>query len=180
MIGLPGSTLEDEIECAKSICNYGATAARIYPTLVFRDTELYDMTERGEYIPLTLDEAIERSTDVLQVFENSGVECIRIGLCESENLHSDKTYYAGPNHPSLGELVYGEMYYRAICREIEKSDIHDVKQLRITVPKGDISMAIGQKKKNSLRIQKKYYINSIKFIEKDREKRYNIKLETNF
>lgn len=180
MIGLPGSTSEDEIECAKAICESGAVAARIYPTLVFRDTELYDMTLRGEYTPLTLDEAISRSADVLQIFELNGVECIRIGLCESENLHSDKTYYAGPNHPSLGELVYGEMYYRAICQEIEKQDLSHSKQLRITVPKGDISMAIGQKKKNSLRIQEKYYINYIKFIEKDREKRYNIKLETNF
>lgn len=180
MIGLPGSTSEDEIECAKAICESGAVAARIYPTLVFRDTELYDMTLRGEYTPLTLDLTISRSADVLQIFESNGVECIRIGLCESENLHSDKTYYAGPNHPSLGELVYGEMYYRAICHEIEKQDLSHSKQLRITVPKGDISMAIGQKKKNSLRIQEKYYINYIKFIEKGREKRYNIKLETNF
>ena len=180
MVGLPGSTPADEVECAKAICDAGAVAARIYPTIVFRDTELYDMTLRGEYIPLTLDDAISRSADVLSVFEARGIDCLRIGLCESENLHSDKTYYAGPSHPSLGELVYGEMYYRAISSEIEKQGISGTRQLRITVPKGDISMAIGQKKKNILRIQKKYNINNVKFIEKDREKRYNIKLETNF
>ncbi len=180
MIGLPGSTPDDEIECAKVICERGAVAARIYPTVVFKDTELYDMTVRGEYTPLTLDEAVSRSADVLHVFETHGVECLRIGLCESENLHSEKTYFAGPNHPSLGELVYGEIYYRAICSEIQKLGLSGARQLQITVPKGDISKAIGQKKKNILRIQEKYYINYIKFIEKTGEKRYNIKLETNF
>ncbi len=178
MVGLPGSTSADEIQCAKTICEAGAAQARIYPTLVFKDTELYDMTVRGEYTPLELDEAIDRSADVLEVFVSHNVECLRIGLCESENLHSDKTYFAGPNHPSLGELVYGEMYYRTIIKKIEEAGISNADTLYITVPKGDISMAIGQKRKNLLRIQKKYNINNIKFIEKDEEKRYNIKLET--
>ena len=177
MIGLPGAAPSDETECARAICEAGATGTRIYPTLVFRDTELYNMTVRGEYVPLTLEEAIERSADVLQIFVSHNVECLRIGLCESENLHSDKTYFAGPNHPSLGELVYGEIYYRVISSEIEKKGLRDANKLQISVPRGDISMAIGQKRKNLLRIQKKYNINNIKFIEKDEEKRYNIILE---
>ena len=91
------------------------------------------------------------------------------------HLHDDKYDTKGAASTALTEAKsYADTNFAL------KSDVHDVKQLRITVPKGDISMAIGQKKKNSLRIQKKYYINSIKFIEKDREKRYNIKLETNF
>ena len=38
----------------------GASEARIYPTVVFEDTELLSMTERGEYKPLSLDEAVEQ------------------------------------------------------------------------------------------------------------------------
>jgi len=40
MIGLPYSTLETELATADFIINCGASAARIYPTVVFRDTEL--------------------------------------------------------------------------------------------------------------------------------------------
>lgn len=176
MIGLPGSTPESELECARKICLLGASAARIYPTVVFRDTELYDMTARGEYIPLTLDEAVERSAAVLEIFIEKGVECLRIGLCESENLHSDKTYAAGPNHPSLGELVYGEVYYRRITEAIAKHPPEDKSALTVFVPQGDISMAVGQSGRNKVRIKNKFNLSKIKYVEKNHLKRYDIKL----
>ena len=52
MIGLPGSTLEDELQTARFIVKSGAKGARIYPTVVFYDTELCEMSRRGEYTPL--------------------------------------------------------------------------------------------------------------------------------
>lgn len=177
MIGLPGSTLEDEINCAENICKLGATAARIYPTIVFKDTELYEMTLRGNYVPLTLEEAVERSTSVLEVFIERGVDCLRIGLCDSENLHSDSSYYAGPNHPSLGELVYSEVIYRRICRELDCLEDENKRNLTLFVPKGRISTVVGQNRRNITRIREKYQINHINFIENPTEKRYNIKLE---
>ena len=61
MIGLPGSDLDSELETARFIINAGARAARIYPTIVFRETELCQMTHDGEYTPLSLDDAISRS-----------------------------------------------------------------------------------------------------------------------
>jgi len=179
MIGLPGATLSDEIECAKKIVSLGASAARIYPTVVFRETELCEMTERGDYTPLGVDEAVERSAAVLEIFEKNNVECLRIGLCESENLHSAESYVAGPNHPSLGELVYGEVYYRSICTELEKNHLNKLETLIINVPIGDISKAIGQKKRNKIRIKNKYNIKNVKFIENRALTRYNIKLEYN-
>lgn len=179
MIGLPGATLDDEVKCAEEICKCGARAARIYPTIVFKDTELYSMTQRGEYSPLTLDEAVERSASVLEVFINNNVDCLRIGLCESENLHSDESYHAGPNHPSLGELVYGEVYYRIIDRFIENQRGNIGKNLVIHVPKGRISTVVGQNRRNILRIKDKYQIKNVKFIENPTDMRYNIMLEFN-
>ena len=61
MTGLPSATEEDEIKTAEAIVNMGASAARIYPTVVFKGTELARMAERGEYTPLSREEAIERS-----------------------------------------------------------------------------------------------------------------------
>ena len=173
MIGLPASTLKDEVETAHEICELGAVGSRIYPTIVFKDTELYDMTVKGEYKPLSVDEAVERSAAVLEVFENKNVECIRIGLCDSENLHSEKTYFAGPNHPSLGELIIGELYYKKI-RECIISQGIDNGKLVISVPKGEISAAVGQKKKNKIRIENEFNVKIDKYIENPELKRYNI------
>ncbi|MBQ4353321.1 MAG: radical SAM protein [Clostridia bacterium] len=175
MIGLPGSSLADETECARKIAALGASAARIYPTLVFRETELYERMLRGEYTPLSLEDAVERSAAVLDVFLKNGVACLRIGLCESENLHTDSTFAAGPNHPSLGELVYSELYCRRIMEafdargEIPKNPV-------IAVSSGEISKAVGHKKRNKEKIIEKYRINNIKFIENPMLTRYNIVL----
>ena len=180
MIGLPGSSSADEIACAEEICRLGASGTRIYPTIVFRDTELYRMTVRGEYRPLSLEEAVERSAAVLDVFVRNNVPCLRIGLCESENLHSEESYFAGPNHPSLGELVYGEVYCRRICAALDERPPVPGSRLTIAVPKGDLSMAVGQKRRNKIRIEIKHRVKSVKFIEKDIFPRYNIEIQENF
>ena len=177
MIGLPGSTVEDEIFCAEKISALGASASRIYPTIVFRDTELQEMTVRGEYIPLTLEEAVERSTAVLDVFLKNRVSCLRIGLCESENLHSDSSYIAGPNHPSLGELVHSGIYLRRITEAIENNPPHEGDRLTVFVPRGDISMAIGQNRRNKKLIDNKFNLYKTKYVEKDSLIRYNIELQ---
>ncbi len=174
MVGLPGSSSDDEIHTAERICEMGCTAARIYPTVVFRETELCGMLARREYSPLTVEDAVQRSADVLEVFIQNGVDCIRIGLCDSENLHGTE-YAAGPNHPSLGELVEGEIYFRRICQALDELKVIPG-FCTVYVPTGEVSKATGQKRCNKIRIEYKYNVKKVKFIEKSSLKRYNILL----
>lgn len=167
MIGLPGSDIESEIRTAEFIVSMGAMAARIYPTVVFRETELCRMAECGEYQPLTLDEAIERSATVLEMFDAAKVDVIRIGLAASENLSSSETYYAGPNHASLGELIENELYYRKIKKILAGKNISSNSHINILVPIGSLSKAVGQKKKNRLRLASDFPGTSIRFSESD-------------
>jgi histone acetyltransferase (RNA polymerase elongator complex component) len=53
MVGLPESAIKDELETADAIIKMGAVGARIYPTVVFADTVLYDMVKSGAYKPIT-------------------------------------------------------------------------------------------------------------------------------
>ena len=156
MIGLPGADLESEINTARFIASSGAVGARIYPTVVFRGTALCEMTLLGEYKPLTLDEAISRSADVLEIFLDSGVEVIRIGLQASEGLSSDETYIAGPNHSALGEMVIGEVYYKKILKKLSEMNLSDNDKITVLVSVGSLSKAIGQKKRNKNRLCEKY------------------------
>ncbi len=174
MIGLPGSTLENEIKTAQFIINSGAMGARIYPTVVFKETELCNMTKLGMYVPLALDDAIERSVTVLKMFNDARINVIRIGLCASENLSDDEKYYAGPNHPSLGEMVEAELYYREIKRLITYPSN---KVLYISVAKGALSKAIGNKKCNKMRIIREYGFSDIKFKEDETLNGYEIKID---
>jgi len=176
MVGLPYSGKEDEIRCAETICALGAAGSRIYPTLVFRDTELFSMTEQGIYRPLSPEEAVDRCAAVLDVFVRNGVRCIRTGLCESENLHSG-AFYAGPNHPAMGELTGNALYYSRMCRLLEEHLTElSGKDIVFSVPKGDISLAVGQKQSNKKKILENYPVKSVRFIENPALIRYNISL----
>jgi histone acetyltransferase (RNA polymerase elongator complex component) len=178
MIGLPGSDLKSELETAEFIISSGASAARIYPTVVFRDTELCDMARRGIYSPISLDDAVVRSAAVMKKFIDAGVEVIRVGLCASENLASDDTYFAGPNHSAIGELVENEIYYEIIKEEIKKLDVSFDDKIAVFVPKGALSKAIGQKKRNKLRLQKEFSVPQISFSEKACLSDYCVEAET--
>lgn len=175
MVGLPGSTAESEKKTALDICAMGADAARIYPTVVFRKTELCRMAELGEYIPLSDEEAVQRTKNVLSVFDKNNIPCIRIGLCASENLSSDEEVYGGANHSAIGELAIGELYYEKMDALLEGQE--DVKKVTFSVAKGCTSKAVGQKRKNITRLCKKYSIDRIKVIEKNQILGYNIVLE---
>ena len=180
MIGLPGSTPETELHCAREICRMGAASCRIYPTIVLHHTELAEMTASGVYVPLTVEEAADRSAAVLEVFLANGVECLRIGLCDSENLHDPASCMAGPVHPAMGELVAGRIYLHRMEKAIEallaeEAAPADV-SLTVSVPKGELSKVIGQKRSNVMEIERKYPVKLRKFLENPEQIRYNIKL----
>ena len=168
MIGLPDSTLEKEIATAEKICEMGADGARIYPTVTFFGTELADMAARGEYRMLDIEDAVFRSKEVLKVFKANGVECIRIGLCASDNLGDLEKVMGGANHPALGELVLGEERYdllRSVLCEKRKSESLDGKVATLTVPKGEISLTVGQCGRNKKRIIEEFNLKDLKIKE---------------
>lgn len=173
MIGLPSSDAESEIKTAEDICAWGASYARVYPTVVFYKTELCRMAQVGEYKPLSDGEAVGRAANVLEVFDRRGVKVIRVGLCACENLTSEKEVFGGANHPAIGELAMQELFFRRICGEYEKLQ-KPKKELTLLVPVGAISKAVGQKRHNILRFSEKYSANIVKIVEKSDIFGYNV------
>lgn len=153
MPGLPASTPQSDRETAERVCALDVSACRIYPTVVFRGTVLAEMTVKGSYRPMSLEEAVERSADVLEIFRSHGVPCLRIGLHATEALTSPDSVLAGPNHPALGELVLGELYYRELISACRKGNLTG-RRIRLTVPRGEASRAVGQNRKNLIRLLK--------------------------
>ncbi len=174
MIGLPGSDIGKEKRTAEKLCELGVDAVRIYPTVVFRDTDLCRMTERGEYVPLTLDDATKRTKIALSVFVEHNVPCIRVGLCASERLSSDGDVVGGATHSAIGELAMSALYYDRICTELDRMGNISGKCAVISVSAGSTSKAVGQKRVNVLEICKKYSLKRVKILEKKEVLGYNI------
>ena len=162
--------MENELYTAQKICDMGADGARIYPTVTFFDTELACMARRGEYEMLSIDDAIYRSKEVYKLFSERDVECIRIGLCASDNLGDLEKVKGGANHPALGELVKGELCYdvmREIFVGIAKKGGTAGKSFIVSVGVGELSLAIGQKGKNKKRLVERYKPYKIEIKEKE-------------
>ena len=181
MVGLPGSSPKDEVACAQEICRLGAVAYRVYPTLVFRHTELESMYGAGQYEPLTLEEAVTRMSAVMEIMEDAGLHCLRAGLCESDNLHDADSFCAGPNHPAIGELARSALMFRnmkAACEEKRRNGVCLNGSLAtFSVAVGKASAAAGHKRENILHLCAEYGIKSVKIIEKSQQIGYNIELD---
>ena len=165
MIGLPGATAESEIETAKRIAELGATAARVYPTVVFRKTPLCEDAEKGLYTPLCLSDAVERAANAVSVFRSQGVSVIRVGLQATEMLSDKNTVYAGPQHPAFGEMVETELYRRRL--DVELSTENKAPALHLTVARGCTSAVLGQHKSNKIYLCKAYGFSRVRVTESD-------------
>ncbi|MDD4125578.1 MAG: radical SAM protein [Eubacteriales bacterium] len=171
MVGLPLSTSDSEIKTAEDIVSCGADTCRIYPLVVFENTPLYDMVKSGEYIPLTTEEAVTRAAACARVFIKHKVEILRIGLHSSENL-ACAPY--GANHPAIGELAEGEIYF-GLIKELLDGVNPEKNGITVRIPKGELSKCIGQKGINRSRLEQLYKI-KIRFSEEDGIEKYNVNI----
>lgn len=167
MIGLPMSTPEDEIECARFIAGSGAVGARIYPTVVFAETGLERLMLGGLYEPLSVEDAVERSANATEIFIERSVKLLRIGLCETDSLHGSDGAVGGALHPALGELCLSRIFRRKICRFLDDMNIYPGASVEVTVPSGTLSKAIGQKRSNKEFLLDKYNLTKISFLESE-------------
>ena len=180
MIGLPSSTVEKEIYTAKKICEMGADGARIYPTVVFYETELCDMMQSGVYSPLSNEEAVERTKEALKIFVENEVPCIRVGLQSGENLSDASLVAGGANHSAIGEMSMSALYLDKIFEKIDAENfIETPSKMTVYCPKGEISKIVGQKRKNIQKIYEKYGIKNVKVLEKNELLSYNIIIDFN-
>ena len=86
MTGLPGDTLEKSLYTARELITLEPDGVRIYPTVIVRGTELFDLWRRGEYREHTVEEAVDWCARLLPLFEEAGIPVIRLGLNPTEEL----------------------------------------------------------------------------------------------
>lgn len=68
ILGLPGSTFQDEMETAAMILKEKSWGVKIHGLYVQKGAPLAKIYESGEYVPLERDEYIHRVTDILELF----------------------------------------------------------------------------------------------------------------
>lgn len=184
MIGLPESTKLDEINTAKALIKLKPKIVRIYPVLVIKHTPLAKEYESGDYLPLTVEQAVERSEEIMKLFDKAKIEVIRIGLQNTEEI-TDPTekgsqVIAGPYHPAFRQLVESRMWYDEIVQKIKQINIK-VMQVTITANPDNINNIIGHKKENVLKLKELYDVDVVvKPDENIKKGKFEIKIDKTY
>jgi len=106
MPGLPGATPETDLETFRTLFSdsrFRPDMLKIYPTIVVKNTKLYDWWQSGEYTPFTNEEVISVVSDAVSELP----EYVRIQRMQRDiPLHQIE---AGLNKGHLRELVHQRM-----------------------------------------------------------------------
>ncbi len=155
MVGMYGSSREADIKTCESIISLGPVCTRIYPTLVLEGTRLETLFEEGKYVPLTLEEAVDISAEILDRFQKVHINVIRIGLYPSEDLREEGNIVAGPFHSAFGELAVSRLYRNKIEKDIAEKNLRNC-EYTVYAPPSETSKIIGQKASNRNYFKEKY------------------------
>lgn len=166
MIGLPGDTSEKALFTAQRVVELKPQIARIYPTLVIKNTYLEKLYNEGKYNPVALEDAIELCADLLEIYSSNEINVIRIGLQTTENINEGKDVIAGPFHPAFRQLVESRLALRKVIKQIRDKNIMNEDEITIYCETGNISDVIGQKKYNIHYLKTHFPYKNIKIIEK--------------
>lgn len=179
MVGLPESTALDEINTAKDLIKLKPKMVRIYPVLVIKNTKLEEEYKNDEYTPLTLVQAIERSKELIYLFNKKKINVIRVGLQPTEEITnpelSESEVVAGPYHPAFRQLVESSIWYDRIVTKIKSFNVK-VKEAEIEVHPLDANDVIGQKRENIEKLRDVYDV-ELKVKENEQIKQGNFELK---
>ena len=153
MTGLPGDTLQKDIATAKKIIALRPDGVRIYPTVIVRDTALYDMWQAGSYPDHSVEDAVQVCAELLPLFEEAGIPVIRLGLNPTDDL-SGGDAAGGAYHPALGEMVKSRIMLHKAEQLLE--GIAPGASIVLEVGKGKTSQMTGQKRCNVQYLTEKF------------------------
>jgi len=172
MIGLPEDSYERSIQTANDIVSLGAGNTRIYPAIVIKGTALERLYREGAYIPLSLEQAVEWTKDIVHIFEENNVSIIRIGLHPSEELAAGKSLIAGPFHTSFKEMVMTKIWEEVINTELQSNNPNTSNRIKISVSEKQIHYAIGHKQANREQLRSRGY--NVRFVSNPGFSKYQI------
>lgn len=159
MTGLPGDTKERSIETAQRIIALAPDGVRIYPTVIVRDTALFDLWQAGRYKEHSVEQAVDWCAALVPLFDAAGIPIIRLGLNPTEEL-SGGAAAGGAYHPALGELVKSRIMLER-ARQI-LCGVQPGSAVVLGTAAGKISQLVGQHRCNVTALTAEFGLKSLK------------------
>lgn len=151
MTGMVGDTGQGTMKTAKILAELCPDTMRIYPSVVFRNTELAQMYHEGRYEPQTLSQAVSLCVELLEFFIGKDIPVIRLGLHAGNGVEDARI--AGPWHPAFRELCENEIYRKTALQSIAALG-ETSGNIQLIVHKRALSKMIGQGARNIITLEK--------------------------
>lgn len=142
MVGLYGSSVEEDLRTADEIVRLHPRTVRVYPTVILEDTNLARLYQGGVYTPMELEDAVQICARMLRLFEENGIAVIRLGLHASEEMEG--RMLGGVYHPAFRELCEARIFRE----ELNFALAGRTGRFLAEVPPGAVSKAVGHKRAN--------------------------------
>ena len=159
MTGLPGADDESSIKTAEKLIALKPDGVRIYPTVIVRDTALFDLWQAGRYAEHTVEDAVRVCAKLLPMFDAAGIPVIRLGLNPTDEL-SNGAAAGGAYHPALGEMVKSRIMRQKAEELLE--GIESNSSVTLGVHKSRISQMTGQHRCNIDYLCRKFALKELK------------------
>lgn len=143
--GLPGSSATSIAENISRLGELKPDYLRIYPLILIKGTALTASYNRGEYQPLSLDEAVQICADYAETADKEGITIIKLGL---PSTLAPQDVVAGPYHPAFGEFVLAERLMRKIICAVKNGE-------QINLDKKQRTLILAHKGRFKLILQKR-------------------------
>ena len=161
MTGLPGSSMETDVDTARKIAALHPDGVRIYPTVILRDTPLYDLWRSGDYAEHSVEDAVAVCAEIVPIFDAAGIPVIRLGLNPTDDL-SGGDAAAGAYHPALGELVRSRIFLNSARSLLSSADRGA--DVTLAVSGSSLSQMIGQHRGNLAALKEEFCLRSLRVI----------------
>ena len=142
MTGLPEDTPQLDRQAVIRSAELGAKLLRIYPTLVLAHTELAGRYRQGQYVPQSLEEAVECCCAMAVEACAGGLTIIRMGINPSPEVEA--ALVAGPYHPAFGGLVKEAVKKAQIADLL--ADYASTMPAVLSFPPADLPLVWGNKR----------------------------------
>lgn len=159
MTGLPGDSPDGAMETARRMIALQPDGVRIYPTVIIRDTPLYEQWKAGRYREHTVAEAVELCARLLSMFDAARIPVIRLGLNPTDAL-SGGDAVAGAYHPAFGELVSSRILLEQARQLL--TGIPAGSRILLGVHRRQVSAMVGQHRCNLTALQSEFALQSVK------------------
>lgn len=142
MVGLYGSSPDDELYTMNEIVRCAPATARIYPVAVLEGTKLAELYKEGKYVLYPFDECVKLCAEIYSTFVKNNIRVIRMGLHAEDGVEQNAV--AGFYHPAFGEIVRTE-----IIRKIIEENLTEGENLCEAPPRLTSSLS-GYKRSNRI------------------------------